>query len=191
MVLTQQSSMERLKCLCLSFHTTMVLTQQRLNSLSFFMLIQFPYHYGSYATRKRTSITRWLNSRFHTTMVLTQRERERALHAGWTVVSIPLWFLRNGTDTFMIENGLYVSIPLWFLRNKLTCAPGTRTLPCGFPYHYGSYATGPCRGQTLIHSSCFHTTMVLTQLVDNNRALVEKQNRFHTTMVLTQRLANR
>ena len=33
--------------------------------------------------------------------------------------------------------------------------------------------------------------MVLTQLVDNNRALVEKQNRFHTTMVLTQRLANR
>jgi len=35
------------------------------------VFLQFPYHYGSYATPRRSRVTGWLTS-FHTTMVLTQ-----------------------------------------------------------------------------------------------------------------------
>ena len=57
--------------------------------------ILFPYHYGSYATK-----TLLLSIAFHST------------------VSIPLWFLRNEYQSFLL--------PSMFLL---------------FPYHYGSYAT--------------------------------------------------
>jgi len=39
-------------------------------------------------------------------------------------------------------------------------------LTLSFPYHYGSYATRPCQVRSFLKSLGFHTTMVLTQLVD-------------------------
>jgi len=104
-----------------------------------------------------------VNQRFHTTMVLTQPTLFQDLLQPPDNVSIPLWFLRNllkfitlltlsivfpyhygsyATQRSRIASHtlLYVSIPLWFLRN---------TLP-------------PLSSHSCI--SCFHTTMVLTQL---------------------------
>jgi len=54
-----------------SFHTTMVLTQLVYDTF-YLSVYLFPYHYGSYATRRAAN-----NSR------------------SFLLVSIPLWFLRN------------------------------------------------------------------------------------------------
>jgi len=84
--------------------------------------------------------------------------------------------------------------------------PGERM----FPYHYGSYATLTLPPNSRVRTSCFHTTMVLTQQISNvlltksakvfpyhygSYATNRKQKGvqrilkgFHTTMVLTQRI---
>jgi len=139
-------------------------------------------------------------------MVLTQR-RSRPRARGKRKVSIPLWFLRNpclirlipyfprmfpyhygsyATSRLEVDNPLLwkVSIPLWFLRNSPFPCP--QNLKYWFPYHYGSYATKEVKGNENAVFS-FHTTMVLTQQIDE----ITKSNTtflsFHTTMVLTQR----
>ena len=127
-----------LRCLS-SFHTTMVLTQQKGRR------------------RESSKITC-----FHTTMVLTQ------LNAGWIRycnskwVSIPLWFSRNRVrvvrklSTFFSFHTTMVltqrALSLWNVggRNQ-------------FPYHYGSHATMNRNRFIEAIDKRFHTTMVLTQ----------------------------
>ena len=169
------------------FHTTMVLTQRtppkpqgRRRQITFpyhygshatahtgapaWRPLQFPYHYGSHATGTATHAEPLNCSRFHTTMVLTQRI-----------------FSRLEVDNPLLWK---VSIPLWFLRNSPFPCP--QNLKYWFPYHYGSYATKEVKGNENAVFS-FHTTMVLTQQIDE----ITKSNTtflsFHTTMVLTQR----
>ena len=77
-----------------SFHTTMVLTQRRHNGGESYLKGWFPYHYGSYATKK--------------TFQISDRSNQ---------VSIPLWFLRNWQSSLTSMKLPRVSIPLWFLRN--------------------------------------------------------------------------
>jgi len=77
----------------------------------------FPYHYGSYATKGEF------------------KEKVEA-----RIVSIPLWFLRNGRDmtrtkfdyhVFPYHYGSYATYYLdSYLQRKFA-----------FPYHYGSHAT--------------------------------------------------
>ena len=93
MVLTQRNFDRRGVAMMLRFHTTMVLTQPSRLSGKSTAFWPFPYHYGSHATG------------------LLCEELQDIL------VSIPLWFSRNG----------YIST---------TLVNGTK-----FPYHYGSHAT--------------------------------------------------
>ena len=55
---------------------------------------EFPYHYGSYATRANGSKTA-RPMRFHITIVLTQLQYALRANGSVREVSIPLWFLRN------------------------------------------------------------------------------------------------
>jgi len=60
-----------------------------------------------------------------------------------------------------------VSIPLWFLRNCVRFPPA-KVVTGQFPYHYGSYATKPPTNSEMDTSLfSFHTTMVLTQLTSS------------------------
>jgi len=142
-----------------SFHTTMVLTQQKESSEER-TLLQFPYHYGSYAT-VLPRISRTLGCSVSIPLWFLRNERIRILHYDQTeYVSIPLWFSRNEKRIRRELVRQYVSIPLWFSRNQLR-RPDRRR-PKMFPYHYGSYATivSFTYDPTLVG---FHTTMVLTQ----------------------------
>jgi len=125
------------------FHTTMVLTQHRSGPRRAGDWCTFPYHYGSYATRQTHRVNHLIYS-FHTTMVLTQRPNRQTRSICHNRVSIPLWFLRNNNIT-TVEFELHRE----------------------FPYHYGSYATMPCQGDQLDRRQGFHTTMVLTQPIDD------------------------
>jgi len=143
----------------------MVLTQQELRPDEKVGEKTFPYHYGSHATEM--------------TLKVIDEDGD---------VSIPLWFSRNqehapkppgGKPTFpyhygshatitqhpLTETRMKVSIPLWFSRNEVITPPDHKAPQ--FPYHYGSHAT-----RMVDHvdgdDCCFHTTMVLTQLVDEN-----------------------
>ena len=118
MVLTQRTSGQNQAQYKYCFHTTMVLTQHAKKMSITRCTKQFPYHYGSYATymgHKGNAL--WICS-FHTTMVLTQRPKRVRKYGDGGIVSIPLWFLRNGTIWERVKE--------------------TRDT---FPYHYGSYAT--------------------------------------------------
>jgi len=118
MVLTQRLYAECGICQFLSFHTTMVLTQQIAEDITSSVVL----------------------FSFHTTMVLTQRNKESIEYLGYKYVSIPLWFSRNvrayirsfGTPVsfhttmvltqlwtnYKASRSLLVSIPLWFSRNR-------------------------------------------------------------------------
>jgi len=83
----------------------------------------------------------------------------------------------------IIRNSV-VSIPLWFLRNRML-RKYKGQLAIGFPYHYGSYATYAIGLWVEIG---FNVSIPLWFL--RNPPLTEtrmkSQSRFHTTMVLTQ-----
>jgi len=145
-----------------SFHTTMVLTQQEFEAEKLKILVRFPYHYGSHATIVKAGTIVGGNTSFHTTMVLTQLFPGSPSVLPCSLVSIPLWFLRNGWNcTYNRSPHWKVSIPLWFLRNKIAESGFLSRLPS------------------------FHTTMVLTQ--HNGLIILNwEKHRFHTTMVLTQ-----
>jgi len=125
MVLTQPSVLFLPELSQYRFHTTMVLTQLSWVRGSGTVWPRFPYHYGSYATQQEKAL----------------QERNRSL------VSIPLWFLRNRYFTGCLAFSVPVSIPLWFLRNTLK---SIRLI------------------QMFIS---FHTTMVLTQQLYEQRFL--------------------
>ena len=120
----------------------MVLTQQYAYDEVCIELEEFPYHYGSHATRASNA----------------RRARPE--------VSIPLWFSRNtmedgkdSSDTsFPYHYGSHatktkwhykvwygVSIPLWFSRNFVHLIQLFCYSP--FPYHYGSHATVSADGK--------------------------------------------
>mgnify|MGYP006911601858 CR=1 FL=1 len=164
----------------------MVLTQQkRVANDKGKVVGTFPYHYGSYATSPRErnrKAYRWFP--YHYGSYATERNVD-----GRTISS-----------TFPYHYGSYAT---------KTTRGGNKSPR--FPYHYGSYATYyTWHDDGLPVEPRFHTTMVLTQLLDKNTkplmpttfpyhygsyaTMVEtapvhlKLDRFHTTMVLTQRL---
>jgi len=98
----------------------MVLTQlsddDRLHGIFF----TFPYHYGSYATSD---------------------DDDDIVSVFW---KFPYHYGSYATEKQMLDlfDGTVVSIPLWFLRNK-KLATRFKLYYYKFPYHYGSYAT--CR----------------------------------------------
>jgi len=118
-------------------------------------------------------------------MVLTQLPIGRAEFPPSVIVSIPLWFLRNGLKTSV-----------------------DKAFSNSFPYHYGSYATIWPRKDSTSTWESFHTTMVLTQRYDQEKIqrahekvsiplwflrntlsldwTIRYPLGFHTTMVLTQ-----
>ena len=121
---------------------------------------QFPYHYGSHATRCLC----WLN----------QQSR----------VSIPLWFSRNSFkdysrriqwSSFPYHYGSHATgkrprkqfrngkFPYHYGSHATNAHYSKRSKEQKFPYHYGSHATGYLDWDNKEISS-FHTTMVLTQL---------------------------
>ena len=122
----------------------------------------FPYHYGSYATRKMGHLVDTDCS-----------------------VSIPLWFLRNvvcntknygGVCSFHTTMVLTQPIIMW----------KDKKLP-EESFHTTMVLTQPKKPQNIVFNpSSFHTTMVLTQLDCVLTSLVIA-GCFHTTMVLTQR----
>ena len=127
--------------LYICFHTTMVLTQPDFIDFESTTLTRFPYHYGSYATWK------------------TECDSE------YTLVSIPLWFLRNVSvrnmkktfgPRFPYHYGSYAT---------QSNTVGYRRIGQKFPYHYGSYATCGRMRRMRCSLRCFHTTMVLTQQI--------------------------
>ena len=163
MVLTQQGAEALTAVLASSFHTTMVLTQQRELRNQIAQISKFPYHYGSHATDICHTIMFSCSQRFHTTMVLTQLTAATA----WWISSccfhttMVLTQPANGSivtaiypsrfhttmvltqqvlDDAVYPVSLYVSIPLWFSRNSRR-TEGFRRLHSPFPYHYGSHAT--------------------------------------------------
>jgi len=210
MVLTQLQKRMRNFGLLWSFHTTMVLTQQRdqdphglevhvvsiplwflRNKASYTFtvwtaLMRFPYHYGSYATQRQSSSWRQPD-----------------------LVSIPLWFLRNeklaqapkvaeksfhttmvltqrGVEMVAINKEAGVSIPLWFLRNIKWIREVHREVYL-FPYHYGSYATVRNNGEiSFVSPFPYHYGSYATQYPRGDLPL--DLQCFHTTMVLTQPL---
>jgi len=127
MVLTQHNSRGNLPLDIPSFHTTMVsiplwfLRNERRLIRWWQQGLTFPYHYGSYATEHLPDDL-YMKVGFHTTMVLTQHMTEIYRCPICNSVSIPLWFLRNGKK-----------LKLDYFNHGQ------------FPYHYGSYATGPRR----------------------------------------------
>ena len=64
--------------------------------------------------------------------------------------------------------------------------PAERPAEGSNSYHYGSYATDDLAKQLKMLQNCFHTTMVLTQLISQPTLFGVGLPCFHTTMVLTQ-----
>jgi len=103
-------------------------------------VVKFPYHYGSYATKAVVSgKVSPMEFPYHYGSYATPVVPGLSISVR-TLVSIPLWFLRNSTLCIKsLACQLNVSIPLWFLRNtrwKVLRPPTAKS---------------------------FHTTMVLTQ----------------------------
>ena len=121
---------------------------------------KFPYHYGSHATRlvvRPPGRSRMFPYHYgsHATTKLVLR--------GAFINLFPYHYGSHATrDSLMLARMLlFVSIPLWFSRNEDEIR------------------------NAQIEKESFHTTMVLTQLI-NASVLVSIVARFHTTMVLTQ-----
>jgi len=139
----------------ISFHTTMVLTQQALRTLD------------------HTAF-----SRFHTTMVLTQQPTKQVAFETPFHVSIPLWFLRNQKDNQRSRRCTSnVSIPLWFLRNQVQWI-AIREKKRRF------HTTMVLTQRAKKNVDELHSIMVLTQRTRLGTCRVCLY-RFHTTMVHT------
>jgi len=187
MVLTQLGKKKNcVRCRPASFHTTMVLTQLGMVLRRWRPSRKFPYHYGSYAT-KNVFIWWSVGFCFHTTMVLTQPKNQVA-------ATSPVYVFPYHYGSYATSGWKRCGEKLW-----------------SFPYHYGSYATGVSADYVITFITCFHTTMVLTQLgyrlykvivkhpvsiplwfLRNSCSMGYRFRRcksFHTTMVLTQQNA--
>ena len=139
MVLTQLTSLRKLKNYTQVSIPLWFLRNRILYPMKSRTTLLFPYHYGSRATvgtvmmysscisfhttmvlaqrrfwRSRTLSVNWC---FHTTMVLAQRCKNYSWCKAPSHVSIPLWFSRNKECQGHVGCPGIVSIPLWFSRN--------------------------------------------------------------------------
>ena len=160
----------------------MVLTQLIWQRLCAHSMLSFPYHYGSYATGSR----RWIGV---VTVLFPYHYGSYATTEGGmkpesvTIVSIPLWFLRNRLSCLILQtqySSFHTTMVLTQRASKLSEKRSKQKFPyhygsyatmtkderfeelLTFPYHYGSYATDESTKSTIFNVS-FHTTMVLTQ----------------------------
>ena len=133
--------------------------------------------------REETCFPLLHNLCFHTTMVLTQRcSLCHSLQCGGGSFHTTMVLTQRLARLLCYETSL-VSIPLWFLRNRHRRKSETNI--CKFPYHYGSYATY----SKLINTQLNNIVSIPLWFLRNpkNRLKRKKQlEGFHTTMVLTQ-----
>ena len=101
------------------FHTTMVLTQHTVR-VAAYGGNQFPYHYGSHATKEDSQVGCSRNLCFHTTMVLTQRAAQSIRDAQTTTCFHTTMVLTQQKIGMRCSCPTHsVSIPLWFSRNPI------------------------------------------------------------------------